>query len=380
MLSIEEKKTIIQKLCKSKTFLNAPTSISLLQYLLKATLNEVDLKEMVIALDFFGVKEPGTRVRVNVYNLRKKIHKYYKEEDKDSIYKVQIEKGQYAVSFIKNQNTPITKHKQNGYAIFPYAVILILLGIILLLKWPKSKPQLWEPFLSNKKRTSLVIGDVFGMIGTTITGNTGWTRDYSINNLKEFYQFSEQHPKLKDSLSPPPYSYINQMAARGTAKLTRFFSNYDKSFNIRFSSKTSIEEIKENNVIYIGPIKNKNYFISFFNEANPNYKLKDSLLYFKDHPVLKDTVYKFPYRVNNKELAIVSKIQGPNGTKQLLFFSNHDIGVSACIKYFTNQDSLKKFERKYLKKKEHFTAIFEVLGKQRTDTHLKLLNSISFNK
>ncbi|KAA1243182.1 helix-turn-helix domain-containing protein [Aquimarina sp. RZ0] len=378
MLSTEEKKTIVHKICKSKSFLNAPTSISLLQYLLEATLTNVALKEMVIALEFFGVKEPGTRVRVNVYNLRKKINIYYEEEGKEDLYQLKIEKGQYAVSFVKNKTTPTKKYQKNGLTILPYAIILLLAGIILLLKWPKSTPTLWNPFLSGKKETNLVIGDAFGMIGKTITGNIGWTRDYAINNLKEFYQFLEQYPKLKDSLFPPPYSYVNQMAVNGTSELTRFFSRYDKEFRIRFSSKTSIEEIKENNVIYIGPIKNKNYFNSFFNEANPYFTLKDSILYFSNHPRMKDTIYKFPYRVYNKELAIVSKIKGPNKTKQFLLFSNHDIGISACINYFTTEDTLEKFEKEYLHENEYFTAIFEVKGKDRTDTYIELLSCIPF--
>ncbi len=379
LLSDEEKKYFVEKLCKSKTFANAPTSISLLYYLFEATLKKVDLKEMVIALEFFGVKEPGTRVRVNVYNLRKKINSYYETEGGNDSSRLSIEKGQYAVSFNKQSKIPTKKEiNKRRQPLLVFFAIMGLLMFTLYLKWPKSAPELWKSFFLNSKETNLIIGDVFGMIGKTITGNNGWTRDYSINNLKEFYDFLELHPKLKDSLDPPPYSYVNQMAVTGSVQLANYFSKYNRKFNIRFSSKTSVEEIKENNVIYIGPIKNKNSFINFFNQANPYFTLKDTLLYFSNHPKYKDTIYSFPYRVHNEELAIVSKIKGYNDSEQLLFFSNHDIGINACINYFSNDRQLKKFNNLMLGK-EYFTAIFKVKGASRTDTNIELLKNIPFD-
>ncbi len=377
-MTLKEQKLIINEICKSETFVNAPTSIALLQFLTEATINDIDLNESLIAIDFFGKKEVGAKVRVNVYNLRKKLDKYYENEGKDDQIRVVIEKGQYKVTFKKYKN-PISQKlpsKSFNKRVYWGIISVLIIGFLLTLI-PKKKPEIWRPFLSNINATSLVIGDVFGMLGNTATGNYGWTRDYSINSVKDYYALIEQYPKLKDSFVPSPYSYVNQMAVEGTLQLASFFSTYKKGIQVRYTSRTSIDELKENNTIYIGPIKTKTVFVDFFNEANPYFTLKDSLLLREHHPRLKDTVYRFPYRVLNDELAIVSKIKGPNNSDQILFFSNHDMGIGACIKYFTTEKKIKKFT-KLLDDKIYFTAIFNVKGMYRSDTYLELLEVVSF--
>ncbi len=372
----KEKEELIDCVLKSNTFKNAPTSIALLQFLAKATFEEVDLKETTIGLEFFGLKDPGTRVRVNVFNLRKKITKYYEEEGCNDVKRIKIIKGQYAVSFYRLPNVKL----QTRYSIFKkltlaHYLIALFVFVGCILFWPQKNPVLWNSFFTNGKETNLVVGDVFGMIGKTVTGNTGWTRDYSINNLKDFYAFLEENPKLKDSIHPPPYVYVNQMAVTGAVSLSNFFAKYDKKLGIRFTSKTSIDEIKENNTIYIGPVKNKNVFINLFNQSNPYFTLKDSVLTFRNHPHLNDTVYKFPYRVYKKELAIVAKLHGYNNSEQLLFFSNHDIGINACVKLFTDTNALKKMSDN----SSYFVAVYEVEGEQRTDISIKKISKIAFD-
>ncbi|WP_010521852.1 hypothetical protein [Aquimarina agarivorans] len=378
-MTLEEKRAIVYKISKSDSFLNAPTSISLLHYLFEATQNKNDLKEMVIALEFFGTKDPGTRVRVNVYNLRKKLNNYYEKEGANDACQLKIEKGQYKVTFEKNgTNEIIPLVKTRSKKIISLSALCLIMGLVLFMKIKSPVSSIWKPFFSNAKKTNLIVGDVFGVIGKTITGNKGWTRDYSINTVEQFYSFIDSHPTLKDSIAPPPYSYVNHTAVTGAVALANYFSSYDKGFNVRFSSKTSIEEIKAHNNIYIGSIKNENTFINLFNQANPYFKLKDSLLFFSNHPKLKDTVFKFPYRVDNEELAIVSKIKGYDATVQLLFFSNHDIGINACVNYFSDKNKLSQFE-KILGEGTYFTAIFKVKGALRSDTNIELLKNISFD-
>lgn len=70
------KQDIVLKVKQSDTFKNAPTSMALLQYLFDATSTGEQLKESIIDIEFFGSNNTSDkttpRVRVNVYNLRKK--------------------------------------------------------------------------------------------------------------------------------------------------------------------------------------------------------------------------------------------------------------------------------------------------------------------
>ena len=76
-ISTEKKRLTLDKIRKSETFSKAPTSSSMLQYLFEETLKGTDLKEKLIEIDFFGESKnsdkSNPRVRVNIYNLRKKL-------------------------------------------------------------------------------------------------------------------------------------------------------------------------------------------------------------------------------------------------------------------------------------------------------------------
>ncbi|MGC6432010.1 MAG: hypothetical protein ACON5F_13275 [Jejuia sp.] len=376
-----EQKDIVSKLKNSNTFKNAPTSIALLQYVFDATSQGVRLKESIIDIEFFkneNIQEKtNPRVRVNVHNLRKKITKFYETEGKDDLWRLKIEKGQYKVSFYKRDiDQPFFK-KFNWSQLIPYILLIVSMGCIVALSLPESKPDLWQPFLSKTKQTNLYIGDHFGITGKTITKNTGWTRDFSINSFEDFYDFLEENPKFKDSLKPSQYSYSTRMGALTTQKIQSFFQNFNTSFKLRFSTQTSTSEIKEGNAIYVGPSKNNNQFLSFFNQANPYFEISSTSLQLSNHPTIRDSSYSLNTFDFNKELAIVSKYKSGDD-EHFVFFSQHDIGVTATVEYFTNIDSLRSFSRRYLKDNSNFTAIFEVQGQDRTNTSLKKIQVVPF--
>ncbi len=380
-ISESEKREIVSKLKNSDTFKNAPTSIALLQYLFNASSKGIRLKESIIDIEFFkssnALDKTNPRVRVNVHNLRKKISKFYETEGKDDLWRLRIEKGQYQVSFYKSDiNQPFLK-KLNWSQLIPYILLIVSLISIITLSLPKSKPGLWKPFLSKAKLTNFYIGDHFGIAGQTITKNAGWTRDFSINSFEDFYNFLEENPKFKDSLKPSQYSYSTRMAAITTQKIQSFFQHYNTSFKLRFSTQTSTSEIKEGNAIYAGPTKNNNQFLNFFNQANPYFEISDTQLKLLNYPSLKDRVFNLNTYDFTKEYAVVSKYKSGD-TEHFVFFSQHDIGVSATVEYFTNTDSLRSFGKTYLKNKSNFTAIFEAQGQDRTNISLKLIQVVPF--
>ncbi|WPR71143.1 hypothetical protein SLW70_14540 [Flavobacterium sp. NG2] len=379
-LSESEKLEIISKLKKSNTFKNAPTSSALLQYLFEATQNKSAIKEATIDIDFFGGSQnsdkTNPRVRVNVYNLRKKIASYYEEEGQDDPWQLTIDKGQYHIRFFKKERK--IKRKIDKKIAVPYIGLGIAIIILIFNQIPAQKPELWSNFLNQDKITNLFIGDHFGIIGNTITHGKGWTRDFSINNYTDFYKLLDQYPELKNQIKPSDFSYSTKMGILATQQLERFYQNYQHDFTIRFSTQSSVVEIKEGNAIYVGPSKNNSQFIPFFNEANPYFKLKENVLYLTNHPQFKNETFDLSSPKDTLEYAIVSKYPNNNDTEHFVFFSQHDIGVSATVEYFTNQDSIQKFTKQHLKDKKYFTAIFKVKGQSRTNTNIKLEKVVSF--
>ncbi|WP_299555923.1 hypothetical protein [Seonamhaeicola sp.] len=376
-----QKDKITQKIIDSDTFKNAPTSIALLKYLYEATKKGTHLKESVIDIDFFKSENAGDRsnprVRVNVHNLRKKIARFYETEGKGDLWRLTINKGQYQVSFYKNEQGHTVLKKLKWTTVLPYTLLFASLLIIVKMSIPKPKPDLWKSFLLKNTPTNLYIGDHFGMTGKTITKNNGWTRDFSINSSDEFYNFIDSNPNLRDSIKPANYSYSTRMAALSTQKFQAFFQDYNKNFSVRFSTQTSTSEIKEGFAVYAGPSKNNNQFLYFFNEANPYFEISDTNLKLLDHPTQKDTIFNLNSGDVTNEYAVVSKYPVDHA-EHFVFFSQHDIGVSATVEYFTNQDSIRKFNETYLKDNDYFTAVFEVKGQDRTNTSLKLNMVVPF--
>ena len=381
-LSNIQKQELVQKIRESNTFKKASTSNALLQYLNESTLKGINLKESVIDIEFFGSKEVSDknnpRVRVNVYNLRKKINQYYENEGKNDLWQLTIDKGQYEVRFFRKQSSKHFFQKLNWGKAIPYLGLILAIIALIYTNTTPQPSKVWKSVFHNNKPTNLIIGDHFGVIGTTITGGTGWTRDFNINSINEFYSFLDNKPALKNNLSPANYTYTTRMAALATQQFVGHFQHYNQNLAIRFSTLTSISEIKEGNSIYAGPIKNKNQFIHFFNEANPNFNIIENKLHIQNVPNKKDTIINLKPLSVDEEYALVSKYPSIGNTEQFVFFSDHDIGVSATAEYFTNKENLKVFEEKFLKNNNYFTALFIVKGQNRTNTNLKLEMAVGF--
>ncbi|MGQ1787623.1 hypothetical protein [Saccharicrinis sp. GN24d3] len=382
MLSKEKKEEITGKILKSETFKNAPTSIAILRYLVQANIEERDLKEGIIDIEFFGGKsdidKSNPRVRVNIYNLRNKLSKYYNSEGVNDLWQIKIDKGQYDLRFEKNNKNIKKTTKRKYKQALPYTLLAFTICTFLVLQLPHSPPSIWKGFFKNKHATNLFIGDAFGYGGITISGLRGWTRDFSINSLDEYYDMLEEKPELKLTTSPTDYFYSTRMAENATHDLARFFTKWNKDFEIKYATQTSFADIKKGNTIYAGRLKDEKNFIYLFNEANPHFKIEGRTLNFSNHPTIKDTSLTIGSFETELDYTVVSRMPGPNDTEQFLFFSDHDIGVMATVEFFTNKDSLKSFTKKHLEDKPYFTAIFKAKGKERINLNLETIMVVPF--
>lgn len=377
MLADTDKRDILTNVLKSRLFVNSPSVSVMLKFLVESTINQIDVKESVIGMHLYGDnysdEKSNARIRVSVYHLRKKLEDYYKTYGKNDIWRLHIEKGQYAVSFIKN-NVKTSQSKGKGHQLVIGFLVLVVSALLSIITWPyiQSKPKVWRAFFNNNKETTLFMGDVFGFMGKTSTGNWGWQRDYTINSVDEFYQTLEQNELVDTNIQPANYTYITFMSAEATRKLANLFQNYRSNFVIRRVSKVDVNTIKEQNCIYAGPIKNNNLFVQIFCEQHSAFELRDNQLYYRQTE--SDTVINLYSSGALSEIAIVSRLKGSANTEQFLFLADHDMGLSATVDFFTDSDSLKAFSGKYLKENESFTAMFKVSGKDRVDLELELLS------
>jgi len=380
MTTIDNSKVYLKRVIESAIFKKAPTSARLLAFLANSTFDKKELKETTIGLELFGEsflnETNSSKIRVSIYNLRKRLNSYYENEGKVDPYRIEIEKGQYYVSFIRSNVRKEVDYKKR-YKTVLVLFVLFLISVLLTFKSVLYKPKfvLWNSFFKSKKETLLVVGDIFGIMRQKLSGKTYWYRNYSINSITDFYEYKRKNPNLKDSIYPSSYTYITAMGAVATNDVSRLFTYQNRKLSVKLSSKIDYNDIKNQNIIYVGPLKNKNKMIIFFNKTNSDYSFVKQNRGYSLLNKHTQKIYKLSTLDDNTEYAIVSKLyQKNNKNSQFMFFSNHDIGVMGTVEYFTNLEKTQSFIDKYkIKEKSSFTALFKVKGQERVNLSLELI-------
>ncbi|GGZ67652.1 hypothetical protein [Algibacter mikhailovii] len=399
MISTAEKHQVLKSLIESHTFLKSTTSKVLLKYIIESSIENKDLNATNIALELFGSKYESEKseatVRVNIYHLRNKLQKYYAAEGINDPIHIVIKRGQYKVSFYKKAK-PKPKYSKKSKVLAGLSTLTILALAAYLIFKLSYTPPIWHSFFNNDKETTLYLYDIFGYYGPTLFNKTGWHRDYEINSTADFYNEIKKQPDLMKDYSPGRNVYVNFLSAYSVNDLSRYFQKSDKEFKIHKFHNLTLQQLKEQNSLYIGPLRYENAFVEFFNLKSKRVKLInqvssnkiDDVVYFDNQKVpyneernVKykntkkniDTTYTLMSNGHSYEHVLVAKLIGDNNTSNLMFFSNHGFGATAAVEYFTNQDSIMSFYKKYLKNSEEFIALFYVNGKDRTSMNITQL-------
>lgn len=389
MVAKEDKLNILDKILNSKTFSKSTTSNVLLKYLVESSLMNKNLNATDIGMEIFGTQyEPEkseATVRVHMYHLRKKLNKYFDNEGSNEPVTLEIQKGQYAVNFKKR----LTDTKKKSLLISGIVTMVGAVFLLLYMFYSTKKDAVWDGFYSNNKNTTLYLYDIFGYYGPTLFNKIGWHRDYEINSPAEFYKKIENHPELIKHYAPGRNLYVNFLSSYSVNNLSRHFQKSGHEFNIDKFHNLSPLKLKEQNSIYLGPLRYENAFVDFFNLKSKRFKLvkkqkndSDNVVDFLDNENIsynenRDIAYVYPERQidtiielnsdgHSFEHVLVAKLKGHNNTTNLMFFSNHGFGATAAVEFFTNKDSIGKFNKDHLKDSEEFITLFYVSGKERT--------------
>ncbi|QVY66105.1 hypothetical protein [Polaribacter sp. Q13] len=397
MISTEEKLQVLKTLLNSKAFSKSTTSNILLKYLIESSIEKKDLNATDIGFELFGSKyvpeKSEATVRVNVYHLRSKLKKYFSEDGINDPISIKIKTGQYGVSFYRKEK-PKPKYSIKQKALVAItSFTLLIIGSYFFIKLSYKDP-VWNDFFKNDKETTLYLYDIFGYYGPTLFNKMGWHRDYEINTPEDFYNEVEKHPDLMKNYSPGRNIYVNFLSALSVNDLSKHFFKYKKEFNIHKFHDLSLLQLKEQNSIYLGPLRGDNAFVDFLNLKSKHIKMvklkpsgtsknienfdgqntsynEDRSIEYKDIEKGIDTIITLQSNGSRYEHVLVAKLKGDNNTTNLFFFSNHGFGGTAAIDFFTNTNSITNFNNKYLKNNDEFIVLFHVNGKERTSMSIK---------
>ncbi len=377
-------KRYLQKITASRYFERSKISCDLLTYLVESTLKGQNPKEYTIGIELFGKKyesdsKQDSNIRVYIHNIRKRLSEYYDHEGRKDEIHFEIEKGKYRVNFISSKDK---KHRGSNYLV-PFVISSVLLTALVIFMLANnraaektwSKSALWSGF-NNGKKTLLVLGDYFVFNGFLPTGSSGIFRDFKINSEKEFKILLSEKPELAQTLSKSHLTYLSKMAVFCQNDIQRVFGYLGENIEVKLSSDMQPDDLKFNNVIFIGNYKNMGIFESLISEMEFPYNIKSP---YKDI-ILSQDPCSAEYQASSHDEAevdysLVLSFSGFNKNRFLFFLSSQDIGNISTVGIFTREKSLKEFEEKYLRKKEtpDFKALYKVQGINKTDLSYELL-------
>jgi len=364
----------LNKILASKEFAKQDYYEMLLRYLVASTLKNQAPKEISIAMEIFNESsdyDPAldSKVRVYVYNLRKKLQNYYKNEGKNDNIKISIPKGHYTVEFTERYD-PLPKARNNLTFITGTCLIVLICTLIALsiLRQPEDEisknDPVWGEFINNDQEMIIVLGDHYFFKGHFF-GRSWNIRDVHVNSDNEFEDYL-------DTLSISPNwdiykyskSYFPTRIPLSLSNISSIFHYNHREFYMRTSSNFQWNEINNKDIIYIGSFRATGILANVLQEIIDYDTYNHELTLLADStqaPVYKASLtHEYPIT----DYALVIKRPGPRNNTMFFFISTHDIGSIETTRLFSNPDFIKRFKETYLidEEIEYFTAVFEVKG------------------
>lgn len=374
---------IVDGIIASKSFGRSDTYANMLKYLVTCSLDANIPKETTIASDIFGKERfdpsQSTLIRVYIYNLRKKLKKYYENEGINDEVFLEIPKGSYEVKFTKK-----VKEKK-AIGLKKWHILLLLSFIIIFTVFINYKPNeisktaLWKNILENDRPTMLVLGDLFIYNEKdSIKGGLKTIREPEINSIEEFETLVLPNHNKSTNVEPLTYAFLIRNSATWVKDLSKVFFQVDKDFIIRTMSRFNPKELSDNNLIVVGMLKTLGIFKDYLGKEG--FTLNKGVLKYTDEKTNK--IYRYTPKGDADEYhtdyAIILKVKGPNNNNIILFGGIWDTGASQSLKQFTDLKLAKDLENTMLEKfgeiPDNYKILLEVSGVDRMELNSKILH------
>lgn len=185
----------LQKLIRSIAFSKSPRSIRLLKYLVKKALNREDIKEDTLGLELFKSKynpnKKDSKVRVYMFNLRKKLNEYYANEGATDEIVFEINKGQYNITFVDNEleANRLIRRKKNKKLVIILGSILLISSAFLFFGIKSKERNCWDYFFKSPLKTVCFLSDHF-VVRPEVNNKYNWdTHIEGVNNKTDLANY-----------------------------------------------------------------------------------------------------------------------------------------------------------------------------------------------
>lgn len=416
MIPDSKKKSVVEKIIKSKAFRDSQTYIDLLEYLLKYHLKDETPTESIIAVEFYKWKSAynsseESTVRLSMYRLRIKLKHYYKKEGKEDDVIITIPKGHYEMQFSvveKKENVYSQKVRSsisnftNREKVLTVLVSLFGFWIVLLLILKQHPPQIenpistsdpiWNSFFDTEYPINIVFGDFFVFDEKDIVFDK-YRRimDFWIDSHDDYLEYKANNPERETRncmLNELPHNSIYNIK-----DIMHLFYSFNKTFEIKFSHSFELKDLKNSNYIYIGDTRNLQMLGDLIDiiplYINPIKSGKHRFTVFSDNL---DTLKKFEtknlyqYEDYNLDYGLLIKLPGLNGETYFYITGFGYMAQVELVKILSTKQKIEVLENQIKlftpDIPDYFYAIFAVSGYKLSgySTELQFLKEIDADK
>ena len=276
--SAKELLALCQRIMESGVLGRSKNYSALLEYLVQCSLSGKSPKEIEIAVDVFNRGDnfdvaADSSVRVYIHQLRKKLDVYYQSNEKDTVFRIVIPKGQYTI--LAQQRTLISPVQlsrggqrsnlrvNNGLllaVIILLAVNLLYMGITgrgstIEISQATSEHPVWNSVLQDDQPILIVMGDYYIFGELNANGNVArMVREFNVNSSSDLEEMQFTDFDRAENYLDLDLSYMPEGSAFALARIVPILQEGGKTVNISMMSDLTTADIRENHIVYIGYI------------------------------------------------------------------------------------------------------------------------------
>jgi hypothetical protein len=425
----------LEKVLRSEQLAKSDTSRKLLSYLAERSLRSEAPKETEIAFDVFGKDPSFSGaehsiVRVSVRTLRQKLGEYYAGSGRDDELRFEIPKGGYRLTVSRHGSVPAgttgvpaettspdaaaapavspasasasasaalaTPAAPPLWALVPapwkwvaLASLAVLAVSVALNLYSWSRPAapvavgdtqltrvrdsaLWSDMVKSNRPVTLILGDLF--MYTQIdpkTGRTVTVRDATVNSSEELRTFLANNPSFATERGQRYVTMVQKTVAVGMAAVMRIIDKPGRRIEVVAQDDVSIETIRNNDVIYLGPLVRLGALGSHY-ALQSRYQYSSEAQTITDVTTGKTFMPEGVLSAQHVDYALAAKFLGPTGNHFMIFTAGaRNAGVLQIVRTVTSAEGVAKIDDRlrasHLENASSFEALLTVTGFKQTD-------------
>ncbi|MWV27136.1 hypothetical protein [Aurantiacibacter rhizosphaerae] len=386
--SPDEEKALTEEGRKVREFIgstNSEVMLRLFDFLLERSLEGNRPKEAEIAEAVFDQPwkaTEGSRIRVSVYRLRKKLDQFYEGAPGPRMV---IPKGEYILTLSAAEDEQVdgalaeddaeAGRDQPNRGPRAYWIGIALLAVLnagLLLWLLQDKPgspasaasqDLVEP-LENGFPTKIALGDYFMFLSSTDGGEPSLpTQDLTIHDEDDFHAFKAAQGAAGDMLMEESDNTVSVETLESASRLWLAIDRLNPQAVAM--SQVSAATMASFNVVYVGPldalsplIRQPLFDASRFRCEGNCYALEEKA---SGKTFLSDSPYTLGERVvPRRDFGYIASFPGPSGKQILILSGTGDAGVSQMVRVARDPARLAELKQKIGGDLTSFEALYRV--------------------